>query len=54
MKEITNEDQLTLLKIKSLLNHLAYVIRDDDKLIVDEYHTLCRKYCSWGEQEEKK
>ena len=48
--KITNEDQLTLLKIKSLLNYLSYFIKDEDKKIVDEFHSLCRKYCSLGEK----
>ena len=48
MKEITNEDQFVLLRVKNLLNHLAYFIKDEDKWIADEFHTLCRKYCSWG------
>lgn len=48
--KITDKDQLTLLKIKSLLNYLSYFIKDEDRKIIDEFHTLCRKYCSWGEK----
>lgn len=44
------KDQIILLKIKSLLNLLAYVIKDEHKDIVDKYHKLCRKYCSWGKK----
>ena len=43
---LTNEEQKTMLQIKSLLNHIRYFLRDDTLPIVDEYHQLCRKYCS--------
>lgn len=46
---MTNEDQHVMLMIKSLLNHMRYVIKEDDIHHVDEFHTLCRKYCSWGD-----
>ena len=49
-KLISNKDQMTLLHIRSLLNHLEYIIKDDHKKVVDDYHTLCRKYCSWGKK----
>ena len=51
MKEAVHEsDQMTMLKIKSLLNHLDYIIKDEDKWIIEEYHEVCRKYCSWGKK----
>jgi len=53
MKELTNKDQITLLKIKSLLNDLLYVIKEEDKKVINELHLLCRKYCSFGEQHEE-
>ena len=53
MKEILQEDQFVLLSIKSLLNHLDYIIKDEDRQLVDEFHTLCRKYCSWGKPNEE-
>jgi preprotein translocase subunit SecA len=53
MKELTNKDQITLLKIKSLLNDLSYIVKDEHIQIVDEFQTLCRKYCSFGEQDEE-
>ena len=49
--KLSNEEQLTLIKIKSLLNHLEYIIKDEHREIVDEFHTLCRKHCSWGNNE---
>jgi len=49
--KIEQEDQFVLLRIKSLLNHLDYIIKDEDKQIVDNFHTLCRKYCSWRKNE---
>jgi len=50
--EINQEDQFILLRVKSLLNHLDYIIKDEHKQVVDEFHTLCRKYCSWEDNEE--
>jgi hypothetical protein len=44
---MNNEEQLTLIRIKSLLNHLSYIIKDSEKNIVDDYHELVRKYCSY-------
>jgi len=52
MKEITRADKITMLKVKSLLNHLSYIIKEEDKPIVEEYHNLCRKHCSWGKGEQ--
>ena len=52
-KVINNEEQMIMLKIKSLLNHLDYIIKDEHKKIVDDFHTLCRKYCSWNGKEDK-
>ena len=54
MTKITHEDQIKMLKIKSLLNHLRYFIKDEDLYIADKYHTLCRKYCSWGSNKNEK
>ena len=47
---LTNKEQLTLIKVKSLLNHLDYIIKPEHKKIIDEFHKLCRKYCSWGKR----
>jgi len=47
---MTDKEQTTLLKIKSLLNHLEYIIKDEHKKYVDDFHKLCRKYCSWGQK----
>ena len=51
--KIEQEDQFILLRIKSLLNYLSYIIKDEHKKYVDDYYSLCRKYCSWEEQDEK-
>lgn len=51
---MTDKDQHILLNVKSLLNHLEYFVRDEDKKLLDDYHTLCRKYCSWGGKNVKK
>ena len=48
--KLSNEEQLTLIKIKSLLNHLEYIIKDEHREIVDKFHVLCRKHCSWGKK----
>jgi hypothetical protein len=40
-----NKEQIILLKIKSLLNHLEYIIKPEHKKIINEYHRICRKYC---------
>jgi len=40
------EVQIMLL-IKSLLNHLRYFIKEEHLKVVDDFHKLCRKYCSW-------
>jgi len=47
---MTKEEQIILLKIKSLLNQLDYLIKDEHKKIVEEFHKLCRKYCSWEQK----
>ena len=47
-KEITTDDQLTLLRIKSLLSYFQYFIKDGDWKVVDEFHSVCRKYCLMG------
>jgi hypothetical protein len=41
---MTKKEQTTLLKIKSLLNHLEYIIKPEHLKIVSEFHKLCRKY----------
>jgi hypothetical protein len=46
--ELTDTEQTILLKIKSLLNDVSYFIKDEHKSVIDEYHSLCRKFCSWG------
>ena len=51
--KIEQEDQFILLRIKSLLNHLDYIIKDEHKQLVSDFHTLCRKYCSWGGHDEE-
>ena len=51
---IEQKDQMTLLRIKSLLNHMEYFIKDEHKELVSDYHTLCRKYCSWGHPKKEK
>lgn len=44
--KLTNEEQLTLLKVKSLLNGFRYFIKDDHMEVFNEFHSLCRKYTS--------
>jgi len=46
--KMDKNDQMVLLKIKSLLNHLRYFIKDEHMKWVDEFYELCRKYASWG------
>jgi hypothetical protein len=46
--KMTKKEQQTMLKVKSLLNQLSYIIKDEHITICDDYHRLCRKYCSWG------
>ena len=48
VEEIEEYDTITLLKVKSLLSHLDYIIKDEHKDIVSNFHELCRKYASWG------
>jgi len=47
-EKIAQKDQIIMLKVKSLLNHFRYFIKDEDLKITDEYYTVCRKYCSLG------
>lgn len=47
---MTKKEQITIIKIKSLLNHLRYFIKDEHIKIVDDYHKLCRKYCKFEEK----
>lgn len=42
---MTNKEQIILLKIKSLLNHLKYFIKEEHLKVIDDFHKLCRKYC---------
>lgn len=42
---MTDREQIVLLKIKSLLMHLRYIIKDEHLKIVDEFCEICRKYC---------
>jgi nicotinamide riboside transporter PnuC len=51
--QIAEDDQHTLLAIKSLLNYITYFVHEEDRKFVDDYHTVCRKYCSWGKPENK-
>jgi len=55
MKHLTNKDQMTLLKIQSLLNDLFSLIpmKEEEKPLLEEFHNFCRKYCSFGEQDEE-
>lgn len=48
--KLADKDQLTLLHIKSLLNHLEYIIKPEHKKVVDKFHILCRKYCNWSKE----
>ena len=43
--KLNNKEIIIMLQIKSLLNYLDYIIRDEHKKIVSAYHKLCRKYC---------
>jgi hypothetical protein len=54
MKEFTNKDQITLLKVQTVLNDLFSIIpmKEEEKPLLEEFHNLCRKYCSFGEQDE--
>jgi len=47
MGKLTNKEQIILLKIKSLLNHLDYIIKPEHKKIVSDFHKLCRKYANY-------
>ena len=44
---ISNEEQKELLQLKSLLNHLSYMIKDEDRWVIENFHKFCRKYCSY-------
>ena len=43
---MTNKEQHTMLMIKSLLNYVRYFIKEDHIKYIDDFHKLCRKYCS--------
>jgi hypothetical protein len=47
----SDDNIVTLLKVKSLLNKLDYIIKDEHKETVSEFHAFCRKHCSWGRDE---
>lgn len=47
MSNLTNKEKIILLKIKSLLNHLEYIIKPEHKDIVSNFHKLCRKYAKY-------
>lgn len=49
--KLPKSDQKTLLRIKSLLNHLDYLIKEEDIGLIAQFRHLCRTYCSWGEKE---
>jgi len=55
MKQFTNKDQITLLKVQVILKDLVSLIpmKEEEKPLLEEFHNLCRKYCSFGEQDEK-
>lgn len=43
--QLSKKEQIILLKIKSLLNHMRYFIKKEHLKVVDDFHKLCRKYC---------
>lgn len=43
---MTLDEKLTLIKVKHLLNNLAYIIKDEHDEIINDYHDICRKYAS--------
>jgi hypothetical protein len=54
MKQLTNKDQITLLKVQVILNDLFSLIpMKEEKPLLEEFRNLCRKYCSFGEQDEE-
>lgn len=55
MKQLTNKEQITLFKIKVLLKDLFSLIpiNEEEKPILEEFHNFCKKYCSFGEQNEE-
>ena len=48
---MNNKDVIILLKIKTLLNQLRYVIKNKDLKILDDYNELCRKHCTITKEE---
>jgi hypothetical protein len=54
-QQLTNKDQITLLKIQVILKDLYSLIpmKEEEKPLLEEFHNLCRKYCSFGEQDEE-
>ena len=44
---MNEKEQIILLNIKSLLNHLRYFIKEEHLKIIDDFYKLCRKYASW-------
>ena len=49
---MTSDDKITLLKIKSLLNSLSYIIKLEHHPTVEAFHKLCRKFASNGGENE--
>lgn len=45
--KLTNKEQIILLKIKSLLNNLSYIIKPEHKKTISDFHKLCRKYAKY-------
>ena len=41
---MTQEEKQTMMKIKSLLNDMRYLIKEEDLKVVDDYHLILRKY----------
>ena len=50
--KMEEKDQHILLQVKSLLNYILYFVKDEDRHIFDDFHSVCRKYCSWGKKNE--
>jgi len=42
---VDEKDKQTLLKVKSLLSHLSYLIKAEHFDTVDKFHIFCRKVC---------
>lgn len=44
MDKLNKKEQIVILKIKSLLNQLDYIIKPEHKQIISDFHKFCRKY----------